>query len=482
MKLSNLFPNLAILLMVSLIIGCSGGGTGGSTSTINSPPPSTTDKTRPSISLSNYALKSNETITVSVKITDSNGNRASKAPVKFESTPHMGTFGSGQVTGDATTDFFGNASITFNSANITGVGVITATALIDGAPVPQYATYYVNLPPLKLAPISIASSVIGGRSTSVSVNILDSFGNPYTGQDVDVFFNSESGAFNEYKVHSIGGVATTTYFAPNINTLPFTETITANLGDSKVTGYITINPNPNGVPVGGKLTLTTSTKTGWDATKFDGVVVEGNKATFIDSRGLPVINQPITFEVSLVDGYISPFTVTLNGIKLEDSAHPTTKIVMNTDSAGTVLLPTLYEGSNPSNYVVYFKATTTLGGVTYVSDSSQSVAATIGTTVTTPVVPGAPTNVTATPGATGVLNVSFTAPSSDGGSAITKYTVTAIPATGSVVGTDSNINTALTSHSITGLASGVNYTFTVTATNSVGPGPSSAPSPSVAAP
>ena len=47
-------------------------------------------------------------------------------------------------------------------------------------------------------------------------------------------------------------------------------------------------------------------------------------------------------------------------------------------------------------------------------------------TPTAPTPPGAPTNVSATPG-NGSASVSWTAPSSDGGSAITQYTVTAAP-------------------------------------------------------
>ena len=68
--------------------------------------------------------------------------------------------------------------------------------------------------------------------------------------------------------------------------------------------------------------------------------------------------------------------------------------------------------------------------------------------------------------------VTFTAPSSNGGSTITGYTV-------SGGGTDSNAGSTALSHLITGLTNGTAYTFTVKATNAVGNSNASAASNSV---
>jgi large repetitive protein len=85
--------------------------------------------------------------------------------------------------------------------------------------------------------------------------------------------------------------------------------------------------------------------------------------------------------------------------------------------------------------------------------------------------PGAPAIGTATAGDT-QASVTFSAPSSDGGSAITSYTATASPGGATASGAGSPLT-------ITGLTNGVAYTVTVTATNGVGTSPASAASNSV---
>ena len=85
--------------------------------------------------------------------------------------------------------------------------------------------------------------------------------------------------------------------------------------------------------------------------------------------------------------------------------------------------------------------------------------------------PDAPTGVVAVAGAAQAV-VSFVAPVSDGGAAITGYTATASPGSFASTGTGSPLT-------VTGLAAETSYTFTVIATNSIGASAASTPSAAV---
>jgi uncharacterized protein (TIGR02145 family) len=155
--------------------------------------------------------------------------------------------------------------------------------------------------------------------------------------------------------------------------------------------------------------------------------------------------------------------ITSKGVVWSTSTAPTVSLsTKTTDGTGTGTFTSTISGLAASTTYYVRAYATNAAGTSYGTELTFS-------TPVAPTVPGAPTSVTAVGGNAQAI-VSFTAPSSTGGSAITGYTVTSSPTGGIGTGTGTPIT-------VTGLANGTSYTFSVVATNAVG---SSSPSVSSA--
>jgi HD-GYP domain-containing protein (c-di-GMP phosphodiesterase class II)/predicted phage tail protein len=161
----------------------------------------------------------------------------------------------------------------------------------------------------------------------------------------------------------------------------------------------------------------------------------------------------------------------------DDGGAPVTDYVVTPSIGGVAQTPTEF----PS-----VATTESVGGlangsaytftVVAINSAGDSPASSPSAAVTPATIPAAPTGVSGLSGDTQVT-LSWTAPSSDGGSPVTGYQV--IPSIGGVAQTPTNFPSAATTESVGGLTNGTSYTFTVVAINSAGDSPASSPSAAV---
>lgn len=180
-------------------------------------------------------------------------------------------------------------------------------------------------------------------------------------------------------------------------------------------------------------------------------------------NGVNYVTLPITANCTVIA------TFTLNNYAVTPSAGANGTIAPNTVQNVNHGASTSFTITPNAGYAANVGGTCmgTLNGNLYTTGpitAACSVAASF--TPLPPTVPGAPTIGAAVPG-NSQASISFTPPTNDGGAMISTYNVTCSPSGATAAGATSPIT-------VSGLPNGILQSCSVTATNSVGPGPASA--------
>ena len=245
--------------------------------------------------------------------------------------------------------------------------------------------------------------------------------------------------------------------SPHTLTATFAVAADAPVGSSIEFGAIQNNglPRDDGLTITVDATATLST----DATLSALTVNDGTTEHTINLATTPYTVDvgnavtSVTLTATPTHTGASVSAVTLGGTAIAD-----------TDFTDGITVPSLAEGDNE----IVVTVTAEDGSAT------ETYTVTVTREGTTNTVPGAPTSLTATASGTSTIDLDWTAPSSDGGSAITGYRIEVSP-NGTSSWSDAVTNTGSTSTnaSYTGLSAGTTRHYRVSAINSVGTGAAS---------
>ncbi|WP_345884101.1 Ig-like domain-containing protein [Shewanella algae] len=314
-------------------------------------------------------------------------------------------------------------------------------------------------------------SILQGSSIGVTLGVTGAFSGNQSPTDISLSNNSvsQSGGSN-----AVVGTLTTTDADVGDS---FSYALIAGSGDTNNGSFNlsgdSLRANNASTLVGGSYSIRVQTTDSGNATfeKAFSLTVVDDLAPEV--TGITIDGSPADTATSI--SYTVSFNELANNISTDDFNLTNTgsaagNIASVSASSGTSVTVTINNISGNGSLRLDLKAATNIsdaqantGPAAYTSGDVHTVAV--------PTVPGAPIIGTAS-ALDGQAVVNFSAPASDGGSAITSYQVTSSPGGITASGANSPIGVA-------GLTNGTSYTFTVQAINAVGTSSPSAPSNSV---
>ncbi|MDO8254706.1 Ig-like domain-containing protein [Shewanella algae] len=314
-------------------------------------------------------------------------------------------------------------------------------------------------------------SILQGSSSGVTLGVTGAFSGNQSPTDISLSNNSvsQSGGSN-----AVVGTLTTTDADVGDS---FSYALIAGSGDTNNSSFNlsgdSLRANNASTLVGGSYSIRVQTTDSGNATfeKAFSITVVDDLAPEV--TGITIDGSPADTATSI--SYTVSFNELANNISTDDFNLTNTgsaagNIASVSASSGTSVTVTINNISGNGSLRLDLKAATNISDA---QANSGPAAYTSGDvhTVAVPTVPGAPIIGTAS-ALDGQAVVNFSAPASDGGSAITSYQVTSSPGGITASGANSPIGVA-------GLTNGTSYTFTVQAINAVGTSSPSAPSNSV---
>ena len=381
---------------------------------------------------------------------------ANNVTVAFGAPITSGVTASGLISPDAV----GSASYTYTGTGTstppTAVGIYTVTpsnAVFSTGQIANYSITYDTATVTILAKYTITFNANGGSVSNGSTATID-----FVVGDSALTLPTPTRpnyTFTGWYTLQTNGVQVTGAYTPTA-----TATLWARWIQNSLFG---MGANTN------IFTLTISNGGGWDIAPSAG-------------GGTVGVNIPAGALVdgTVVSGYLLSDTTTATSVIGSGNdyvmslvlawVHPTTELVENTASGKPITMTITNSVIKKGAKIYSVVGSTSTVLATAIVDGSAVILITEDPQIVIAITkPDAPTGVSATSGGNASTTVSWTAPS-DGGSVITGYTVTS--------NAGQTCTSTTTSCSISGLTNGTPYTFTVTATNSIGVSdPSSASSP-----